>query len=66
MTTSLRKNPKYLTLATEPWCLSPGTFVVPEEEKEGKEACSTNVGEEKEVVAEMGEDVGGKQIDLVL
>ena len=65
MTTSLRKNPKYLTLATEPWCLSPGTFVVPEE-KEGKEACSTDVGEEKEVVAGMGEDVGGKQIDLVL
>ena len=68
MTTSLRKNPKYLTLATEPWCLSPGTFVVPEEKegKEGKEACSTNVGEEKEVVAGMGEDVGCKQIDLVL
>ena len=33
MTTSLRKNPKYITLATEPWCVSPGTFVVSELEK---------------------------------
>ena len=57
MTTSLKKNPKYITLATEPWCLSPGTFVMIDEETKVEKVEEKN---SEEVVAVNGED------DLIL
>lgn len=48
MTSSLKNNPKSLKLATEPWCVSPGTFVVEETTE-----VTADEGEEKRTVVEV-------------
>ena len=58
MTSSLKNNPKFLTLATEPWCVSPGTFVMEETtEVTAEEAEAAEEVAEKEKTTEIVVDV---------